>query len=211
MPKRGREGGDDVVQRSFAARPHLPRMDHLTPLGSGLKGMLVSCRMKKEISGLHEALTLLEQAAADPLAAAARETAGNAETEAGPSDSTDARPAPADETGTEAERAAAKEARLQMDSSFPAIPCKTGASGLIFLRFREKEGKGERHNHEPVELFHAVLATLEAQRAPPPVYLQRMFPVQITCEPLLSNIVAALRALLVEIAADPVSGALSLP
>ena len=98
MPKRARDGdGDDVVQRSFAARPHLPRMDHLTPLGSGLTGMLVriihirsiawisllgsrthvsataqcidaseqvSCRMKKEISGLHEALTLLEHAAA---------------------------------------------------------------------------------------------------------------------------------------------------
>lgn len=44
MPKRQRDAADDVVQRSFAARPHLPRMDHLTPLGSGLKGVLVSCR-----------------------------------------------------------------------------------------------------------------------------------------------------------------------
>ena len=208
MPKRGREGGDDVVQRSFAARPHLPRMDHLTPLGSGLKGMLVSCRMKKEISGLHEALTLLEQAAADPLAETGTETEA-AETD--PPCITDAHPAPGQTPGSETDRAAAKEARLQMDSSFPAIPCKTGASGLLFLRFREKGGEEERQDHEPVELFRAVLAALEAQRAPPPVYLQRMFPVQTTCEPLLSNIVAALRALLVEIAAGPASGALSLP
>ena len=65
MPKRRRSepsAGADVVRRSFAARPHLPRMDHSTDLATGLQGVLVSCLMKKEISGLHETLSLLERA-----------------------------------------------------------------------------------------------------------------------------------------------------
>ena len=158
--------------------------------------------MRKEISGLHEALTLLEHAAA---AGARPETAV---APAGPQGSTeDPPPATANEKDSEEERAAAKEARLHMDSSFPAVPCKTGASGLLFLRFRAAEATEERQAHDPVELFRSVLAALEAQQAPPPVYLQRMFPVQTTCEPLLDTIISTLRTLLVDIVADPASGA----
>jgi hypothetical protein len=227
-------------------------MDHLTPLGSGLPGMLVrisrpcdrsslrvyggctdvtaaarctdaseqvSCRMKKEISGLHEALTLLEHAAAatrPETTAAPLDLQGSTEDPhlASDNDALTAAPLPSGSTGgphaasvneedSEVERAAAKEARLHMDSSFPAVPCKTGASGLLFLRFRAAESTEEHRDHDPVELFRSVLAALEAQRSPPPVYLQRMFPVQTTCEPLLGNIISTLRTLLVDIAADP--------
>ena len=191
-------------------------MDHLTPLGSGLAGMLVSCRMKKEISGLHETLSLLEQAAA-PLTEQPAGTGIITAVTVGEGGEGGEAAVGGDEAAVEEEEedaSKAKEARLHMDSSFPAVPCKTGCNGLLFLRFRADvkqdvpAEKCQAAAHEPVSLFRSVLETLDAGRAPRPVYVQRMFPVQTTCEPLLSDIVAALRALLVTTAADPATGAL---
>lgn len=163
--------------------------------------------MKKEISGLHEALTLLEAATAPLALAPTFPGSADQQEHARPPQGGEPTSEPSESSEpSETDRAAAKEARLQMDSSFPAVPCKTGASGLLFLRFRAV-AKGDSPDHHPVELFRSVLAILDAQRAVPPVYLQRMFPVQTTCEPLLDSIAAALRALLVDIAADPASGA----
>ena len=196
MPKRRRaepSAGADVVRRSFAARPHLPRMDHATDLAAGLQGVLVSCLMKKEISGLHETLSLLERAHAaqrglDPTPSPAAQD-GMAAPDPGPPGSSGA--------------AEAKEARLEMDSSFPAVPCKTGCSGLLFLRFHTSEAAGQVGLPDPVALLQSALGLLAAGSVPRPTFLQRIFPVQTTTPPTLEAIVPALRRLLSCAAKDP--------
>ena len=205
MPKRRRSepsAGADVVRRSFAARPHLPRMDHATDLAAGLQGVLVSCLMKKEISGLHETLSLLERAHAaqrglDPTPSPAAQ------------DGT-AVPDPPAPSGSSSGAAEAKEARLEMDSSFPAVPCKTGCSGLLFLRFHTSEAAaGQVGLPDPVALLQSALGLLAAGSLQRPTFLQRIFPVQTTTPPTLEAIVPALRQLLSCAAKNPATAEVS--
>ena len=205
MPKRRRSepsAGADVVRRSFAARPHLPRMDHATDLAAGLQGVLVSCLMKKEISGLHETLSLLERAhaaqrALDPTPSPAAQ------------DGT-AVPDPPAPSGSSSGAAEAKEARLEMDSSFPAVPCKTGCSGLLFLRFHTSEAAaGQVGLPDPVALLQSALGLLAAGSLQRPTFLQRIFPVQTTTPPTLEAIVPALRQLLSCAAKNPATAEVS--
>ena len=215
MPKRRRSepsAGADVVRRSFAARPHLPRMDHATDLAAGLQGVLVSCLMKKEISGLHETLSLLERAHAaqrglDPTPSpAAQDGTASPDLQGGPPSGSSSGAPP---SGSSSGAAEAKEARLEMDSSFPAVPCKTGCSGLLFLRFHTSEAAGQVGLPDPVALLQSALGLLAAGSLQRPTFLQRIFPVQTTTPPTLEAIVPALRRLLSCAAKDPATAEVS--